>query len=658
MPFKSLLVLSSLSLFGIAHAAPAPKGPPYGLPSLERQDFNRLAGLAGLPLFWRADAFNPGVLDANELALLGTQPPAQPAKLATYVGIDGKDGATFTRDFEKAYRQLVELRRREAVKNELDQGRPTLVETDLTGMAKEDRAIIASLTKAAQQVDALYQLQIGSAGMLAKVPKDDLASRALLVRNQQPWCQAPKTQDDPFCNALPTFPKPVQAAWPKDMKIDASFCEAIAKEPNGKELTAPFTVVRAIKKGGFSAVQYSVAYKGPMRAIATTLKATAKLVKGKDEAAFKAYLLAAATAFENNDWPAADEAWTAMSADNSKYYLRIAPDETYWDACGVKAGFHMSFALVDRTALEWKAKLTGVRSDLEATLAGLIGAPYTARAVAFDLPEFINIVINGGDSRDGLGATVGQSLPNFGAVAAESRGRTVAMVNIYTDPDTLGDFAKRDRSLFSDASFAFSTEDPASERLGTVMHEATHNLGPNGSYLVDGKRGEEIFGGPTDAILEELKAQTGALYFQAFLLGKGFVTAQDVKQGYVGSIAWGFGHIARGMFTGEGQPKTYSQLSAIQVGELMAAGAIRWVEGDPGMADPGRFDLDFDKLPGAIEALMRMVSRIKATGDIQGAKDLIARHTTPEGLAKIHADLITERALRYPRASFVYGLRE
>jgi len=653
LPLALLASVSLGSLFGTVHAAPAPKAPPYDLPTLARADFNRLAAIAGLPLFWRVDTYNPGVFDTNELALVGGQKP--PGPLSRYVA---KDGTSFTRDFEKAYRQLVELRRREAVKKELDQGRPTLVETDVTNLGKEDRAIIASLTKAAHQVDALYQVQIGAAGMLAKVPKDDLASQALIARNQDPWCQAPATQSDPFCNAVPTFPKPVQFAWPQDMKIDEAFCKAITSEPNAAELTAPFTVVRANKKGGFTAVPYNVALKAPMKAVATTLKATAKLITSKDEAPFKAYLLAAAAAFENNDWTAADEAWSAMSADNSKYYLRIAPDETYWDACQIKAGFHMSFALIDRSALEWKAKLTAVRSELETTLAGLIGAPYVARAVAFDLPEFINIIINAGDSRDGIGATVGQSLPNFGKVAEESRGRTVAMVNIYTDADTLGDFTKRDRSLFSDATFAFATEDTTVERLGTVMHEATHNLGPNGAYLVDGKKGETIFGGPTDAILEELKAQTGALYFQTFLLNKGLVTDDEVKKGWVGSIAWGFGHIARGMFNGEGQPKTYSQLAAIQVGEFMAAGAIKWVDGPAGAVDPGRFEFDFYKLPAAIESLMRAVGHIKASGDIQGAKDLIARNTSPEALAKIHADVITERSLRYPRASFVYGIRE
>ncbi|MFO0749556.1 MAG: hypothetical protein U1F43_28380 [Myxococcota bacterium] len=648
------LCLSLCTATAAQAADPVP--PPYGLPALERSDFNRLAAVAGLPLFWRNDTETPGQIDPAELAMLGD------GQLSRFVAKPKKAKSgeflapSFTKDFEKAYRQLVELRRREAVAKELEQGRPTLVETDLSAASDEDKAIVKSLSKAAKQIDELYEVQIGAAGLAAKVPKDDFASKALLARNHGPTCEAALTQNDKFCNAISTFPTLQNFSWPQGAEVDSAYCAKMAAEPNGKDLTSPFTVVRPGKKSGFDAVPYTKAYARQMKGIAATLKATAKLVKSKEEQPFKDYLLAAASAFETNDWPAADEAWAAMSADNSRWYLRIGPDETYWEPCQVKAGFHMSFALIDRTALEWKQKLTAVRSDMEATLASLIGAPYVKREVNFKLPEFINIVLNAGDSRDGIGATVGQSLPNFGKVAEESRGRTVAMVNLYTDADSLGDLAKRDRSLFSDASFAYASEDPSVERLGTVLHEATHNLGPYGSWKVDGKAGEEVFGGPTDAILEELKAQTGALYFISFLKSKGLVEDKDVRENYLASISWAFGHIARGMTTGDGKPKTYSQLAAIQVGELMSAGAIRWVDG--GATDPGRFDFDFDKMPAAVENLMKTVGHIKAAGDAKAAADLIARNVSPEGLAKIHADVITARVLRYPKASFVYGVTE
>ncbi|MCC6624322.1 MAG: hypothetical protein IT385_23925 [Deltaproteobacteria bacterium] len=651
--FASLLLLAALAA-PAAHAA-GPTAPPYGLPRLERADFTRLAPLAGLPLFWRSDAAGPGDVDPSELAVLGDAP----IKRWVSPGKKGKDGLvgppTFTRDFEKGYRALVELRRREAVQRELAQGRPTLVETDLSQATDEERAIVKSLATAAKQIDELFELQIGAAGLAAKIPRDDLASRALIARNHGPWCEAPLTEADPFCNAVPTFPTQVTYSWPPTEKHDAAFCARIAAEPNAAELTTPFTIVRAKRKGGYEAIPYTKAYARQMKAIARTLAATAKLVKNPDEAPFKAYLLAASRAFETNDWPAADEAWSAMSAENSRFYLRIAPDETYWDPCGLKSGFHMSFALVDKTALAWKAKLTGVRGDLEKALAALIGPPYAARDVSFELPEFIEIIVNGGDSRTGLGATVGQSLPNFGKVADESRGRTVAMVNIYTDADSLSDISARDRSLFTESTVVYSTDDPAVERLGTVLHEATHNLGPYGSTKIDGKGPTDIFGGKIDSVLEELKAQTGALFFLPRLAQKGFIDQDGVRQGWVGSLSWGFGHIARGMFTPDGQPKTYSQLSAITLGELMDAGAIRWVEG--GAFDPGRFEVDFDKMPAAVDALMQKVGRIKATGDVAAAETLIGRHTSPEGLARIHADVITERVLRFPKASFVYAIK-
>lgn len=644
--------LVAACLFALLLASPPalaePSIPPYGLPALDRADFNRLAVTAGLPLFWRSDLATPRVLEASELAVLRGGDPAR------WVG---KGGDSFTPAFRKAYQELVELRRREAVRAELAQGRPTLVETDLTGASAEDKAIVARLLVAARQIDALYQIQDGAAAVASKVPRDDLSSRALLERNQGPWCQAPLTEADPFCNAAPGFPPQVTASWPSDVRVDHVFCEAMAKEPNATELTAPFTVVRHRRGGaGFVAVPYTTAYAAPMKAVAATLAATAKLVKSPEEAAFKAYLEAAAKAFRDNDWVAADEAWSAMGQTRSRWYLRVGPDETYWDPCQLKAGFHMSFALIDRTALEWKERLTAVRTELEETLAALIGPPYAARAVSFELPEFINIIVNAGDSRDGLGATIGQSLPNFGRVAEESRGRTVAMVNLYTDADSLADMQKRDRSLFSDATFAYASEDPAVERLGTVLHEATHNLGPYGSYKVDGKLPETVFGGATDAILEELKAQTGALYYLPFLAAKGFMSQDDVRRGYVANISWAFGHIARGMFDSEGHPKTYSQLAAIQVGELMKAGAIRWVEGGADV-DPGRFDFDWAKFPAAVEALMKKVATLKAKGDVAGAKELIAEHTSAEGQRRIHAAVITERVLRFPKASFVYGVK-
>ena len=74
------------------------------------------------------------------------------------------------------------------------------------------------------------------------------------------------------------------------------------------------------------------------------------------------------------------------------------------------------------------------------------------------------------------------------------------------------------------------TGTPEPGLLGTILHEATHNLGPAHEYKVGGKTDREVFGGPLASMLEELKAQTGALFLVDFLRGKKLVTADESRR--------------------------------------------------------------------------------------------------------------------------------
>jgi hypothetical protein len=130
------------------------------------------------------------------------------------------------------------------------------------------------------------------------------------------------------------------------------------------------------------------------------------------------------------------------------------------------------------------------------------------------------------------------------------------------------------------------------------------------------------------------------------------------KQVYATSMTWAFGHIARGMYTPDGIPKTYSQLAAVQVGFFVEQGALKWVV-DPATdgADPGRFEIDFRKLPTAVEKLMQRVGRVKATGDAAGATALVEPYVDGAKKGLVRAGVIEERYRRAPKASFVYSVR-
>lgn len=623
---------------------------------LPRADLNRWAVRQNLPVYWIADRDQDGQLDPDEVAALLFYPTQ---------GDWVRDGR-FTPAFDAAYDQIVRAaksplvvkteddRRRELVGLDLDQGRATLVATDFTALSEGDKKFVGHMLVVADLVDDLYELQNGATALEPKLPPD-LESRSLFRRNRGPACVAPATEKDPLCSAIPGAPKPIFDLYPAELQKQADFCATLQKHEDARTLLSPFTVVRG-SGDKLTAVPYTEAYPQQMTAIADELEKAAAAIQDPAEQALVAYLTAAAQSFRTNDWRPADEAWAKMNVDNSRWYVRVAPDEVYWEPCASKAAIHLTFARINQGSRAWQQKLVPVQQEMEQAIATAAGRPYRARKVTFHLPDFIDIVVNAGDDRDPLGATIGQSLPNWGPVANEGRGRTVAMVNLYGDPDSLAARRAQAESMLDAASleaYASSTEPGL---LSTILHEATHNLGPAHEYTVRGKKAGAVFGGPLASVMEELKAQTGALYLLELLRAKGIISDELAAQSYTDAIVWALGHVSQGMYTGTGERKTYSNVAAIQIGFLLDRGALTWdskARAGNGK-DVGALTIHRDKLVPAVSAMMQTVAGIKARGDRAAAEALSKRYV--DGDVVPHA-VIQERFLRFPKASFVYSLR-
>ncbi len=622
---------------------------------IERMTFNTVAAELYLPFFWVEDKNGNKTLDPDELAVLWGLTPNNRG--------DFVEGGKFKADFAKAYERMVKHHaapapkdpRAALVRQELQQGRPTLVHNDFTKASAEDRAILRNVLEAAVLIEKIFAKQNGVDAL--NIPSSDSASRMVFYRNQGPWCVAPKTESTPACNAMATPPTKRSGLYPAKLQDDKDFCDKLAKRKDGAKLMHQFHTVVA-EGSGFKAVPYSEAYAAEMKQISDKLKAAADAIQSPNEAAFKAYLLATSKAFLTNEWQPADEAWSKMSVKNSKWYLRIGPDEVYFEPCSRKAGFHVSFARINQDSLKWQNKLDPVKGDMEKALAKLAGKPYKARKVSFHLPDFIDIVINAGDSRSPHGATIGQSLPNWGPVANEGRGRTVAMTNLYTDPDSKSSLKAQTESLLCKEAMAKYTTSAEPQVMSTVLHEAAHNLGPAHEYKVKGKTASQIFGGPLASTLEELKSQTAALYFTDWLQAKSLITQEMVEQAHTRDIVWAFGHISRGMYTASKKPKPYSQLAAIQFGFLQKEGAIEW-KADTLAAngkDKGCLMFHLNKFPPAILKLMTQVGKIKAKGDKKSALALRAEFVDGKESPGSMLHTIRERWLRAPKASFVYAV--
>ena len=634
--------------------APGPVVEATGHDRIARIDFNRWAVRLNLPIYWIADTNNNKSLDPDEVAPLMFY-PTSPA----YV-VDGR----FTPELEKAYGQIVAAaakpesadRREQLVGKDLDYGRATLVRSDFRTLSADDKKFVGHMMKVASLVDELYDEQTGAAALRARLPVDP-ASHSLFRRNRGPKCVAPSTENDPDCTAIPGNPKPVNALYPAELQKDGpakNFCATLEKHPKAKELMAPFVAVRGTPDA-LTAVPYTEAYKDKMTALSKELAAAADAIKDPGEAALVTYLRAASKSWSDNNWEPADEAWSKMTVDNSKWYVRAAPDETYWEPCNSKAGTHLTFARINQGSREWQRKLVPVQQEMEKEIAARAGKPYTERKVTFHLPDFIDIIVNAGDDRDALGATIGQSLPNWGPVANEGRGRTVAMFNLYTDADSLAARRGQAESLLDAGAMKAYSGDAQPGLLATILHEATHNLGPAHEYKVDNKDSRAAFGGPVSQVMEELKAQAGALFLIEFLRAKKIISDELAIQSYVDTIVWAFGHISQGMYEADGKRKTYPQVAAIQNGYLIEKGALVW---DPKATaangkDAGAFKLDLTKLVGACDDLMKDVAGIKARGDKAGAEALIKKFV--DGTVVPHTT-IKERYLRYPKANFVYSV--
>ncbi|MFZ5444447.1 MAG: hypothetical protein ACOZQL_30930 [Myxococcota bacterium] len=637
--------------------AVAPKKKVYS--ALSRLDFNARAQERFVPLFWRLDDDQNGALDPSELAvLIGPWTESR----ADFVDANG-----FTTKFDEVYASLTkaedesklsaeEKARRAALRLELEQGKATLVETDLTTATEADRKAFEHFVRAAALIEKLYARQHGISEQAAKIPADDVLSRAVFHRNQSAFCVAPKTDKDPACNALVPAPSRTVGLYPEAIQADPKFCASLEKEKNKAALTDHFSVVVADGKG-FKAVPYAEAYKDEMEAVAVELEGAAAVL-GDDEAAFKTYLAAAAKAFRTNDWEPANEAWVAMGPTNSKWYLRVAPDEVYHEPCAWKAGFALQLARINLASLEWQKKLEPVKAEMEKTLAALAGPPYAARDVKFKLPDFIDVTLNAADQRNPHGATIGQSLPNWGKVA-EKGGRTVVMTNLYTDADSRDALSKQAASLYCKATFDAFTTEPNAALLSVVLHEAAHNLGPAHDYAVKGKKDDDVFGGPLASTMEELKAQTSALFFTWWLLDKGLLTETEAKQATLRDVVWAFGHISRGMYDSAGGAKPYSQLASIQLGTMLKAGALTWKADEKAAngADQGCFEVDLAKWRPAVDALASRVLKAKGRGDKKDAEAMKAAFVDGKDEWATLKGTITERWLRAPKATFVYSVK-
>ena len=503
-----------------------------------------------------------------------------------------------------------DMQNREAlVRAELAKYEHRILTYDASSLSEKDKNFLHRMLAAARIVEEINMLQINPDNLkyaeeVGKSGSED--DKMLFHRNQGPWCLE---SDDLVCNALKSMPpkKIGWGFWPEGM--DDKMLSEIEKQPDAENLLSPFTYV-AREGGIFKAVPFASQslISDQMERLAVELKEATKFT---DEPTLKKFLNSRAKAFEAKSafpYDASDFNWIALKGP---WEVTVGPYETYKEPMKKKAQFEMYVA---RENPEVSGQLSLYKKNLqefEEHFAGFIGKDlYKAKKLDSRIQiRAVELIKAAGDGRSPHGATVAYHLPNRGKSVEEGLYKKVMLLNhmrLFTP-------LMQKRAQVALAKEQVSYVDEWADIMNTTFHEFAHGFGTHEELqiVVNGEKttvGKAL--GPIETLMEELKADVASLWFIPYLVEKGLMQKDEVEKRYTTAVMHLFGLLQYSL------KGTYPQMAAVEVGNMMEKGALSF---DPKTA---RFTINFEKMPDAINGLMKKIVTIQVTGDKKSAEAL------------------------------------
>jgi hypothetical protein len=366
-----------------------------------------------------------------------------------------------------------------------------------------------------------------------------------------------------------------------------------------------------------------------MKAVATALRAAAETAPDKSLAKF---LKSRADAFEAAKpfpYDASDYDWIAVKGP---WEVTIGPYETYKEPRQLKALFEM---FVARENPEITADLVRFKEGLQAmedALAALVGPEiYKSRKLDPRIAiRAVEVWMAAGDGRRDRGATVAYHLPNRGKSVDEGLYKKVMMVNhsLAFEPVSKA----RAALVLDEGQVPFV--DAMADIRNVTFHEFAHGFGAYSELKVKNAAGATTTVKEAlkehDSMMEELKADAVGLW----LVAKEGAAGDEAKKRYTSGVMHALGLL---QYPLEG---TYPRMVAIQLGWLLDKGALVWD------SVSGRYKIDFEKMPAAVEALVERVATIQLTGDYGAAQALVDAYIARKGDAEYELKGVLSEARR------------
>ena len=483
----------------------------------------------------------------------------------------------------------------------LAQFAPTELRADLSGLAADDRRVLAELISAARQMDEIFLRQVwtGNPSLRARLAElggpEAGAARAYFTVNFGPWDRLDEMR--PFLGDRPH--PPGAGYYPEDMGKEELEAWLAAHPEDEAAFTSLTTVIRR-QDPDLVAIPYSTAYREWLEPAAAALRRAAAATGNES---LRRFLTSRADAFFSDDYYASDVAWMDL---DSPVEVTIGPYETYEDGLfGYKAAFE---AFVTVASAEESARLERFKALLPWLERNLpIPEEHKNLDRGSESPiRVVDVIYVGGDSKAGV-QTLAFNLPNDERVREEKGSKKVLLRNVLR--------AKFDQILLPIAERVLPAADAERVSFDAYMaevlhHELSHGLGP-GRISVDGRDTEvrlelkDLY-----STLEEAKADVMGVYDILSLIDKGEIPA-EVRASLEPTYVAGLFRAAR-----FGVHEAHGRGVVSQFNYLLERGALE-VDAE------GRFRSVSERFESTIEELLTEMLMLQATGDYAGTAEFL-----------------------------------
>jgi hypothetical protein len=464
-----------------------------------------------------------------------------------------------------------------------------------SGLTDREKQMVDKLVDASGLLDCIYWRQSDPEGLKLYLSLADTTNPQFQMLAEYLKINGGRFDliDDnkPFVGTEPISPG--RGFFPWGMTLD-EFNTYVAAHPDQKaELYNPYTIVR--RKGDLlEAVPYHVAFAEFLKPMAADLREAAAL---SDDPAFANFLRLRADALLTDDYYKSDIAW--LDLKDPKFDVVFAPYEVYLDGLlGVKTSYGASVMIRNDAESKKVEVFQNYVPELQESLA-LPAADLPSKHGKQSPMEVVDGVYRAGDLLHGYQA-VADNLPNDPRIHEEKGSKKMFWQNFMDARVNYIILPLAKQLMRPDQAKMASTEGLMDF---VILHEVSHGLGPSFAHTAAGKVGVGEAIGPQYSSLEESKADVTSMHDVKWLVDHGVIPKSRLNGIYASYLAETFRTIRFGIAEAHGQG------SMMQLSYLTEQGAIRR---DP---STGRYEVDFDKFPGAIESLDKELLEQEATGD-------------------------------------------